>query len=63
MKNLVLFVGVLVGAALLVAGFVAIDRGDRMGWYYVGGAACAFVLATGPGRRLKDAFLIDRPKP
>ena len=61
MKNVLLFVGVLVGTMLLIAGLVAIDRGDRAGWYYVAGAVCAYALAVGPGRRLKDALFKDRP--
>lgn len=61
MKNILLFAGVLGGTMLLIAGLVAIDQGDRAGWYYVAAAVCAFALALGLGRRLRDAFFPDRP--
>jgi lysylphosphatidylglycerol synthetase-like protein (DUF2156 family) len=57
MKTIVHFLAVVVGTALLVAGMVAFDRGDRTGWTYMVGAALAFVVAFGPGRRLKDMFV------
>lgn len=61
MKNILLFTGVLGGTMLLIAGFVAIDQGDRAGWYYVVAAVLAFALGLGPGRRLKRALFPDGP--
>ncbi len=61
MKNILLFSGVLGGTMLLIAGLVAIEQGDRAGWYYVAAAACAFALGLGLGRRLKGTFFPDRP--
>ena len=49
-----LFVGSLVGAALLILALVALGKGDRVGWYYLIGSVLGFVLAFAPGRRLRD---------
>jgi hypothetical protein len=61
-KNILLFVGVIIGTVLLVAGFVAFDRGEPGGWLYVVGAVAAFALASAPGRRLMDSVLTQRPR-
>jgi hypothetical protein len=61
-KNILLFVGVILGTVLLVAGFVAFSRGEPGGSLYVVGAAAAFALASGPGRRLMDSVLTPRPR-
>lgn len=63
MKNILLFVGVILGTVLLVAGFVAIGRGERSGWLYLVGAVAAFALASGPSRRLMDSMFTQRPRP
>lgn len=62
MKNFLLFVGVIFGTVLLVAGFNAISRGDSGGWMYVLGAVAAFALASAPGRRLLDSVLTPPPR-
>lgn len=53
-RNTLLFVGSLLGAALLVLGLVALSDGDRLGWACLVGAVFAFALAFAPDRRLRD---------
>ena len=53
MKNIILFVGVILGTVGLVVGAVAIGHGDRTGWLYLLLALFCFVLAAGLGRRLR----------
>jgi hypothetical protein len=55
-RNTLLFVGSLLGAALLVLGLVALGDGDRRGWACLVGAVFAFALTFAPGLRLRDRF-------
>ena len=57
MKNILLFVGVVFGTVLLIAGVVALGRGDPASWLYFLGAAAAYALASAPGRRILDSVL------
>ena len=53
-RNVVLFVGALLGAALLMLGIRGIAANEPNAWLYVLGAIFAFALAWLPGRRLRD---------
>jgi CDP-diglyceride synthetase len=61
MKNILLFVGAILGTVFLVAGVVAIGRHDRAGWLYLLLALFCFVLAADPGGRLRDLVVRRRP--
>lgn len=55
MKNLLLLLGTLVGTALLIAGVMTIGTDPRAGGLYLLGGVLGFVVALGPGRRLRGA--------
>jgi hypothetical protein len=52
MKNIVLFVGTILGTIALVFGVVALGNHDRTGWLYLILAVFCYFLAIGPGRRM-----------
>ena len=54
LKNILLFVGAILGTVFLIAGVVAIGRHDRSGWLYLVLAPFCYVLAADPGGRLRD---------
>ena len=60
MKNLILFVGAILGTMFLVAGIVAIGRHDRSGWLYLVLSLLCSALAADPGGRLRN-FVSRRP--
>ena len=60
MKNIVLFVGVILGTMFLVNGVVVIGRHDRTGWLYLLLAVFCFALAVDPGGRFRD-LIRQRP--
>lgn len=62
MKNILLFVGVVMGTMFLVAGFTAFSRGEPGGWLYFVGAVAGYALASGPGRRIMDSVLSTGPR-
>jgi hypothetical protein len=53
MKNIFLFVGVLLGTVLLIAGVVTIGHGDGSGWLYIIAAIFCVGLGLGLARRLQ----------
>jgi len=59
LKNILLFVGAILGTVFLIAGVVAIGSHDRSGWLYLVLALFCFVLAADPGGRLRD-FVVRR---
>ena len=61
MKNILLFVGAILGTVFLIAGVVAIGSHDRSGWLYLVLALFCFVLAADPGGRLRDFVVRRRP--
>jgi hypothetical protein len=61
LKNIILFVGAILGTVFLVAGVVTIGRHDRTGWWYLVLALLCFALAGGPGQRLRDFVFPRRP--
>jgi hypothetical protein len=61
MKNVLLFVGAVLGTAFLIAGIVTIGRGDHSGWLYLVLALFCFVLAADPGGHLRDFVVTRRP--
>jgi len=61
MKNVLLFVGAILGTVFLVTGVVAIGRHDRGGWLYLVLALFCFVLAVDPGGRLREFVVRRRP--
>jgi hypothetical protein len=56
-RNVLLFVGFLVGTGLLLGGVMALREDNRAGWLYLVGACAAFIFAFVPGRRLRDSVL------
>jgi uncharacterized membrane protein YdjX (TVP38/TMEM64 family) len=54
LKNIILFIGVILGTVGLVVGGMAIGHGDRTGWLYLLLALFCFVLAAALGQRFRD---------
>ncbi len=63
MKNIVMFVAVAAGTGLIIAGIVALDRGERGAWLYLIGGLLALIVGAGPGRRLQNALFPPRRAP
>jgi len=61
MKNILMFVGAILGTVFLITGVVTIGRSDRTGWLYLVLALFCFVLAADPGGRLRDFVVRRRP--
>lgn len=60
MKNILLFVGAILGTVFLVAGIGALGRHDRTGWLYLVLALFCALLAADPGGRLRR-LVVRRP--
>ena len=61
MKNIILFVGAVLGTVFLVAGIVTIGHDVRAGVLYLILAILCYIFAAGPGRRLIDFVSRQRP--
>lgn len=52
-RNVILFLGTLMGTALLILGIKGMVDGEANAWMYILGAVFAYALAITPGRRLR----------
>jgi hypothetical protein len=55
-RNVLLFVGTVLGTGLLILGIIALNEGDPAAWRYIVGAVFAFTLALAPGQRLRNVI-------